>query len=768
MNSDFLSSNNIVSLINTVRSNVNQEINYDITQDKKYINVLKKLVKTIHEANINKRVSIQYLNNLVVTKCVPFLVNQVRKSNNEKINSKNIANIYGNLPTVTSDRPVATRMNDYSNENNIQSKKSTVSGMDFSSLELNGAGSRASNPETNTFEPLPRQMPNLNQSNLNNNNLQQSNTFEPPPRQMPNLNQSNLNNNNLQQSNMQSNIMNQNMSMNIESFNIQNDNENRIESSNLAGINTKDVDNVDIAKRLEEIQKERDYETNSTTSFESQTQQLQLQNDKQIDKYNLQKQNEDNDFFKNLAENQVNNPQEDLETNRRSKEISDMNLSKLSNNYMDVSDYDIDYNSYNSYNYENNSINNSNNIASSDRDMESDSKKNGYIVNNSPEVRQNINDFKNNINDVDRNIEGVVSTNNIIKNDNKEVNKEYIDSTFISTNYIYERRKRKILSLDISNFLPDLAGGLPAINNISNTYWGKFKINLSENLIIDKISDIYIESIIINNPALANMSNLYILMDIEEFNIKTVSNNTFMSDKFVLPNENTESNGASKIMKYHLKSNYVATINPTKLSSLTFNITNENGDSIDGDNFTDITNAANISATINASITTSTSALSVNNLAEDSIIRVFDALYNSSNEFIGNSFTTSVANNLPINLLKNSNVVLTAGESLRKPSGHTDGFFPGNINSNTSILNTSPNLNTLNLNIGDVIYLGTGRKIGKISNIDIVNNQVTLEDPTTFFIPAQARIYNSNPLPKVFASNSKSNRIILELAIISR
>ena len=72
MNSGFLEENNITSLITTVRNNVKQEINYDITQEPKYINVLKKLVKTIHKANLNTNVSTQYMNNLVVTKCVPF------------------------------------------------------------------------------------------------------------------------------------------------------------------------------------------------------------------------------------------------------------------------------------------------------------------------------------------------------------------------------------------------------------------------------------------------------------------------------------------------------------------------------------------------------------------------------------------------------------------------------------------------------------------------------------------------------------------------
>ena len=69
-------------------------------------------------------------------------------------------------------------------------------------------------------------------------------------------------------------------------------------------------------------------------------------------------------------------------------------------------------------------------------------------------------------------------------------------------------------------------------------------------------------------------------MNIDEFNVKSTTNNVFMKDKFILPNENTTSSGSNKIMKYHLKSNYVAAVNPTKLSSLTFRITNENNESV--------------------------------------------------------------------------------------------------------------------------------------------------------------------------------------------
>ena len=69
---------------NYIKGDINQKINYDITSDKKYLIILKKLVQTIHEKNINKRVSKEYLNNLVIDKCVPFLIDQVNKDKNKQ------------------------------------------------------------------------------------------------------------------------------------------------------------------------------------------------------------------------------------------------------------------------------------------------------------------------------------------------------------------------------------------------------------------------------------------------------------------------------------------------------------------------------------------------------------------------------------------------------------------------------------------------------------------------------------------------------------
>jgi len=163
MNSSFLESNNITSLINTVRINVEQEINYDITSEQKYINVLKKLVKTIHKANLDKNVSTSYMNDLVVNKCVPFLVNQIKKNQTETSGNRN--NVFSNLPLQPSSRPEPTRLSDMALTKNGSSSFDNTNGTDFSELTLNGQ-LPLSNPYSNsnhnpTVDLPPRQMPNL-------------------------------------------------------------------------------------------------------------------------------------------------------------------------------------------------------------------------------------------------------------------------------------------------------------------------------------------------------------------------------------------------------------------------------------------------------------------------------------------------------------------------------------------------------------------------------------------------------------------------------
>ena len=121
MNNDFLDNQNFSYLINYVRNDVNQKTDYDIFNDKKYVNLFKKLIQTIHTTNMNKtNVTKEYLNSVVIDKCVPFLVNQIN-------NDKKKEHIF-NLPQPkieTMGRPKATRV--------VREKKNKT---DFSNLTL--------------------------------------------------------------------------------------------------------------------------------------------------------------------------------------------------------------------------------------------------------------------------------------------------------------------------------------------------------------------------------------------------------------------------------------------------------------------------------------------------------------------------------------------------------------------------------------------------------------------------------------------------------
>ena len=730
MNSGFLEENNITSLITTVRNNVKQEINYDITQEPKYINVLKKLVKTIHKANLNTNVSTQYMNNLVVTKCVPFLVNQISKTNRPST-SQNV-NVYGNLPLNTSTRPQATRTNDngIKKSNKLPGENQT----DFSNLVL--GNSPMSNPP-----PAP----------ISNRSL------EPPPRQMPSLsNNSNpvmsgLNDNNIQMdiANLPTPLPNGNEFDNSQLINPREDSEANNFVKNLGGISSKDVDEkIDFSSRLEQMQREREYANNTVEAervvektLEDRRENTNINND---------------EFFKKLAEN---NDNETPNTDQRDNELSLMNSTNLNRNYMetDVSNYSLDDSAYSAY--ENNIIQ--------------------LGTQNPSQARSNVSNLENNIRDQSQNVNGNLNPgiSNMVTEKESEVGKDfsknYMEQTFLPTNYQFERRKRKIVCLDISdnlaNMTVDGSNTKKVIQNISNTYWGRFRVSLQDDLIIDKVSDVFIESIIINNPAQATpTSSLYIVVDIEEFNIKTLSNNAGMMDKFVLPNENTESIGSSKIMKYHLKSNYVATVNPTKLSALTFNITNEDGDAVNNE-FT--TSGKSLSASFVIG-TSAASNISIGASADAFTFNILDAVYSSSHQFIGNVLASvTIADNTAGNLtfMKKTNVHLTSGEPLYLPSSRTSLLVNEGANGGALVGETELTLDsdprTL-FSVGDKVYLGTGAIIGKVSSLSA--NSITFEEGVTQYIPNGAAMYTSNPLPRVFASNDKSNRIILELVIMAR
>ena len=62
----------------------------------------------------------------------------------------------------------------------------------------------------------------------------------------------------------------------------------------------------------------------------------------------------------------------------------------------------------------------------------------------------------------------------------EEETEKFMEKTLLSTNRVFERRKKRVLTIDVSNFLQNVDATTPAILNYSNNYWEHFKVNFQE------------------------------------------------------------------------------------------------------------------------------------------------------------------------------------------------------------------------------------------------------------------------------------------------
>ena len=149
---------------------------------------------------------------------------------------------------------------------------------------------------------------------------------------------------------------------------------------------------------------------------------------------------------------------------------------------------------------------------------------------------------------------------------------------FQNTNY-HDRRKDKIsLIIDIK----DVSGSTPLGNGT------EFKVDLLEPLIIDRLSDVYLDNLLTFNSKLsASSSDMAFVVNINEFNIQTSGGSSdqtsrnHIHNKLIIANENTDlDNFDTAVIHKGKKMNYICSVNPMKLSSLTGTITNLDNTSI--------------------------------------------------------------------------------------------------------------------------------------------------------------------------------------------
>jgi len=292
MNNNFLDTENFKYLIKFVFNDIKQKTNRDISNDSKYINIFKKLVQTVHEKNMNKRVSKEYLNDLVIDKCVPFIIKQVQKeqegNNSRFLDQKSIS---------ISDRPISSVFNNNQSHRNKNKNKNKQSKNDFSHLTLAGQ----------------EQMSNIhyNPKNVVNNIAGISSRNEEKIDYTSRLNEFQ------------------------EERNYNNDDRakpNQLKSVNeIVGQNTNDEEKIDFMKKMQELQNERNYESqnDSMNDFQQSNSTENIRNNEQLQNINNQNVEIDNNFLQQLYENNKDSPSDDFDPS---------SLGKLSNNYLDNDD----------------------------------------------------------------------------------------------------------------------------------------------------------------------------------------------------------------------------------------------------------------------------------------------------------------------------------------------------------------------------------------------------------------------------------------------
>ena len=183
--------------------------------------------------------------------------------------------------------------------------------------------------------------------------------------------------------------------------------------------------------------------------------------------------------------------------------------------------------------------------------------------------------------------------NDWLQKDIKESSKISKEELFQNPGYVTERLKRKIIMIDTGYATNDagLGGNLKSNLNtttktvvFSNTgnYWDDFTIKFLEPLVIDRPSEVIMESLIIKNSVSSTNTQAFSI-EFDQFNSQISSNNPNINKRFLVTNKNSSSNN-EKVLRTS-SGRYITNINPTTISSIKITIRDQ-----DGHNSTDLPN----------------------------------------------------------------------------------------------------------------------------------------------------------------------------------
>ena len=138
---------------------------------------------------------------------------------------------------------------------------------------------------------------------------------------------------------------------------------------------------------------------------------------------------------------------------------------------------------------------------------------------------------------------------------------------YSNTNYSFERNESKTIIINVP------------MTTTSHT----FDVTLSESIVIDKNSDVLLDSLTTYNCNTSDNSeeNIGFIFTINEFQVRSVSNTSSIGRAVFIPNEQSGASSDTDTSKTHKgkKLNYICSINPTTINRISGKITNISGNS---------------------------------------------------------------------------------------------------------------------------------------------------------------------------------------------
>lgn len=504
--SNFLSNQNINTLYNYVKNEISQKSNLNLDSDPKYKKVLGKLISTIYQRNKNQ--TVQFLNNLVIEKSVPFFINSMQKKNNtirgSELGRPNI--IQDNRPVSTSNPASNTYSNNSKNFSDLMSQRQLNTGNPLGNNfdPILSTRPQVRLPDDKTEEIFPNEISQGGRNNLNN--LTKNNPNPVLKRDFKvNSNYDKQNINSLLQS--LENTGNPTLTQNVSN-----------QQSNQQNMNETNE------QRLQKLQNERNFNSlvKDQNSFENKVKQTE---DAQKMIFNkIQQSKDDKRFLANLKESRPEVEFDPKQFLMENKMPTDKSPPIQPNFQLETKDFSQD------------------NLIKSDNS--------GYEK---------------------------LLENNWRAKDVQEASKKSLEELYQPAGYIDERSRGEMIIVDSGDMKGEAASA-----DVS------FTANLLEYVNIDKISDVYLEFLSLQNIGRKQAGNKTTLeqfycfaLNIDEFKMKTTSNVSELSTKYIIPNESfglndvgaeTSHTNNTTSLNIKLKSNYMTTITPMKLKTLTTKI----------------------------------------------------------------------------------------------------------------------------------------------------------------------------------------------------